>query len=42
MIFPISYCRFQHQNVTRYGLIEKVHGDATITRTLARVPEFFC
>ena len=41
MMFPISYCRFQHQNVTRYGLIENVHGDATITRTLARSPNSF-
>ena len=39
---PMSYCRFQHQNVTSYGLIENVRGDATITRTLEQSPEFFC
>ncbi len=31
----MSYCRFQHENVTRYGLIESVSGVDTITRTLA-------
>ncbi|MGA3053902.1 MAG: fumarylacetoacetate hydrolase family protein [Candidatus Korobacteraceae bacterium] len=34
----MSYCRFQYQNVARYGLIEKVHGVETITRTLATAP----
>jgi 2-keto-4-pentenoate hydratase/2-oxohepta-3-ene-1,7-dioic acid hydratase in catechol pathway len=37
----MSYCRFQYQNVARYGLIENVHGDATITRTLATSPDSF-
>lgn len=37
----MSYCRFQYQNVTRYGLIESVRGDATITRTLATAPSSF-
>ena len=31
----MSYCRFQYQNVTRYGLIENVRGVETITRTMA-------
>jgi 2-keto-4-pentenoate hydratase/2-oxohepta-3-ene-1,7-dioic acid hydratase in catechol pathway len=34
----MSYCRFQHQDVTRYGLIESVGGLQTITRTLAGTP----
>jgi len=34
----MSYCRYQHQNVTRYGLIDSVNGDATITQTLVRSP----
>ena len=34
----MSYCRFQYQNGARYGLIENVRGDATITRTLADSP----
>jgi 2-keto-4-pentenoate hydratase/2-oxohepta-3-ene-1,7-dioic acid hydratase in catechol pathway len=38
MTFPMSYCRYQHQNVTRYGLIESVNGEATITQTLVRSP----
>ena len=37
----MSYCRFQHRNVSRYGLIENMRGDATITRTLSRVPHSF-
>src|ERR1035438_6560765 len=34
----MSYCRFQYQNVARYGLIEKVRGVETITRTMATAP----
>ena len=34
----MSYCRFQYQNVARYGLIEMVRGVDTITRTLATAP----
>jgi len=37
----MSYCRFQQRNVSRYGLIENMRGDATITRTLSRVPHSF-
>jgi 2-keto-4-pentenoate hydratase/2-oxohepta-3-ene-1,7-dioic acid hydratase in catechol pathway len=37
----MPYCRFQYQNVTRYGLIESMRGDATITRTLATAPSSF-
>jgi len=37
----MSYCRFQHQNGFRYGLIESVGGEATITRTLAAAPVSF-
>jgi 2-keto-4-pentenoate hydratase/2-oxohepta-3-ene-1,7-dioic acid hydratase in catechol pathway len=35
------YCRFQYQNVTRYGLVESVRGNATITRTLTTAPSSF-
>jgi len=31
----MPYCRFQHQNIARYGLIEN---DVTITRTLSEAP----
>jgi len=34
----MSYCRFQYQNVARYGLIEEVRGVETITRTMATAP----
>ena len=34
----MSYCRFQRQDIVRYGLIESGRGDATITRTLATAP----
>ena len=34
----MSYCRFQHQNVNRYGLIETVRGVETITRTMETAP----
>ena len=36
----MPYCRFQHQNIACYGLIENVRGDATITRTLSEAPHF--
>ena len=36
-----SYCRFEYQGVARYGLIESVRGDATITRTLTKAPNSF-
>jgi len=34
----MPYCRFQHDNVARYGLIENVRGDSTITGTLSEAP----
>src|ERR1035438_1910495 len=34
----MSYCRFLYQNAPRYGLIEKVRGVETITRTMATAP----
>ena len=37
----MPYCRFQHQNITRYGLIESVCGEETITRILAIAPHSF-
>jgi 2-keto-4-pentenoate hydratase/2-oxohepta-3-ene-1,7-dioic acid hydratase in catechol pathway len=37
----MAYCRFQYQGNARYGLIESVRGDATITRTLAKAPNSF-
>jgi len=37
----MSYCRFQYQGIVRYGLIESVRGDATVTRTLTRAPDSF-
>jgi len=37
----MPYCRFQHQNITRYGLIESVRGEETITRILAIAPHSF-
>jgi 2-keto-4-pentenoate hydratase/2-oxohepta-3-ene-1,7-dioic acid hydratase in catechol pathway len=37
----MPYCRFQHQDVSRYGLIENMRGEATIIRTLPRTPYTF-
>jgi len=37
----MPYCRFQYQGNARYGLIEGVRGDATITRTLTIAPGSF-
>jgi 2-keto-4-pentenoate hydratase/2-oxohepta-3-ene-1,7-dioic acid hydratase in catechol pathway len=37
----MAYCRFQHESVAGYGLIEHVRGDATITRTLEKAPSSF-
>ena len=37
----MSYCRFRHESVAGYGLIEHVRGDATITRTLEKAPSSF-
>lgn len=37
----MSYCRFQYQGSVRYGLIESVRGDATITRTVTKAPTSF-
>jgi len=34
----MSYCRFQYQDVKRYGLIESVAGRPTLTHTLAGAP----
>lgn len=34
----MPYCRFQHHNIDRYGLIENLGGDATVTRTLLEAP----
>jgi 2-keto-4-pentenoate hydratase/2-oxohepta-3-ene-1,7-dioic acid hydratase in catechol pathway len=34
----MSYCRFQYQDASHYGLIEGVGGKPTITRTLADAP----
>src|SRR5271166_3756076 len=34
----MPYCRFQHDNIARSGLIENVRGDSTITRTLSDAP----
>ena len=34
----MSYCRFQYQNAIRYGLIKRVRGVETITRTMATAP----
>jgi 2-keto-4-pentenoate hydratase/2-oxohepta-3-ene-1,7-dioic acid hydratase in catechol pathway len=35
------YCRFSYQGATRYGLIEDLAGQPTITRTLADAPRSF-
>ena len=37
----MQYCRFSHEGVGRYGLIETVDGKQTITRTLAHAPRAF-
>jgi 2-keto-4-pentenoate hydratase/2-oxohepta-3-ene-1,7-dioic acid hydratase in catechol pathway len=37
----MSYCRFQHQGATLYGLIEGDGDQPTITRTLTRAPQSF-
>ena len=37
----MPYCRFAYQNATRYGLIEEMAGQLTITRTLAVAPRSF-
>lgn len=37
----MPFCRFHHQGGARYGLIESVRGDATITRTLNEGPSSF-
>jgi 2-keto-4-pentenoate hydratase/2-oxohepta-3-ene-1,7-dioic acid hydratase in catechol pathway len=34
----MPYCRYQYQNASRYGLIEDVGGQPTITRTLVGAP----
>jgi len=37
----MSFCRFEHENSVRYGLIENVNGAATVTRTLQTSPSSF-
>ncbi len=37
----MPFCRFEYANTISYGLIEKVAGVETITRTLAHFPESF-
>jgi len=37
----MPYCRFRYHNVTCYGLLENLRGDAMITRTLASSPWSF-
>lgn len=37
----MPYCRFQYQDATRYGLIESVGSQPTITRILAGAPQSF-
>jgi len=37
----MSFCRFEHESVVRYGLIEDLRGNATITRTLKSSPSAF-
>jgi len=37
----MSYCRFKYDNMTRYGLIENMDGEPTITRTLEQFPSSF-
>ena len=41
MLYPMSYCRFHHQDGDRYGLIENLRGEAVITGTLAKAPNSF-
>jgi 2-keto-4-pentenoate hydratase/2-oxohepta-3-ene-1,7-dioic acid hydratase in catechol pathway len=38
---PVRYCRFSHQGVVGYGLIEDVSGREIITRWLPNVPQSF-
>ncbi len=35
------YCRFQRENLTSYGLIDNLRGQAMVTRTLASAPSSF-
>src|SRR5882672_8104550 len=35
----MKYCRFQHEDQSRYGLVEAVGGREVITRLLLRAPE---
>jgi 2-keto-4-pentenoate hydratase/2-oxohepta-3-ene-1,7-dioic acid hydratase in catechol pathway len=37
----MSFCRFEHENLIRYGLIESERGAATITGTLPSFPSSF-
>jgi 2-keto-4-pentenoate hydratase/2-oxohepta-3-ene-1,7-dioic acid hydratase in catechol pathway len=37
----MRYCRFQDQDVRRYGLIEDVQGNSIITRTMVAGPQSF-
>jgi len=37
----MSFCRFEHKSLVRYGLIESVGGASTITRTLSNFPSSF-
>ena len=37
----MQYCRWQHRDGTRYGLIENVAGTQMITRTLTAAPQSF-
>ncbi|MGC2109237.1 MAG: fumarylacetoacetate hydrolase family protein [Candidatus Korobacteraceae bacterium] len=37
----MSYCRFQYQGATRYGLIEEIAGSPAVTRVQASAPRSF-
>jgi 2-keto-4-pentenoate hydratase/2-oxohepta-3-ene-1,7-dioic acid hydratase in catechol pathway len=37
----MPFCRFEHENVIRYGVIENVRGATAITRTLVSAPSSF-
>jgi 2-keto-4-pentenoate hydratase/2-oxohepta-3-ene-1,7-dioic acid hydratase in catechol pathway len=37
----MSFCRFEHENLVCYGLIENVRGAATVTRALTSSPSSF-
>jgi 2-keto-4-pentenoate hydratase/2-oxohepta-3-ene-1,7-dioic acid hydratase in catechol pathway len=37
----MSFCRFEHESLVRYGLIENARGAATITRSLPSSPSSF-